>query len=737
MNTKIIYLVMISFLTVASITGQRQIRGEVTDAASGKGIPFANVLVLKENIGAACDENGMFALNLPSGTHNVKISAVGYQPETMLINGEIKYNGELKIRLKRKTIELSEDVVIYASEEPSKIEGWLNSTDDVMQKAEGVSLQRRGNYALEPSIRGMSAGQIGVVVDGMKIFSACVDRMDPVTAYVEVENLRKMEVSKGAFDLTQTSGVGGTINMVTQKANFSTPLSVQADMGYESVSQLRRFGGEVNFSNANLAVRGTYSMKNSSDYYAGNNAKIENSGFNKNNYTLNFTNKFNNNHSLEFAFIGDNAYDIGYPSLLMDATKALSQIYRLEHKWNIPFSALQYVNTKIYYNRIDHWMDDYKRDVTQRPVMTNMYMPMFGKTRTAGAMAEMLFLENAHNLKVILDLYRMSAFADMTMISVFDDVSDMYLINIGDAVLNNGAVTFDYNWIPSGKLRFRVNLRYDVSFRNIHNKDARRLLEGYWNEKIEEKKYGAFSFSGALEYEFLKGVAFRLALAQSERLPTHIENYGFYLYNYTDNYFYTGNPNLKTELSRQIELSTEFSSSSYRFSLSAFYNNVENYISGLLQSEEFKVFENISSAYLTGGELSGKIDLTSGLKFSAGLSYVYGYNREYDEPLPMIPPLEGNFALHFFGNGYRFSFGGRFAGEQNRIASATTSEDKTAAFIVFAFRGQIDLRDYAELKFGVENVADKYYNEHLAINNLPGRGRNFYAGISVLFDKLF
>jgi len=676
MNLKIIYIVIISFLTAASVTGQRQIKGRVADAANGESIPFANVSVLKENIGTACDENGMFTLSLPEGTHNIKISAVGYESETMLINGNARSESELIIRLKRKTIELSEDVVIYASDESPKIEGWLNSTDDVMQKSDGISLQRRGNYALEPSIRGMSAGQIGVVVDGMKIFSACVDRMDPVTAYVEVENLRKMEVSKGSFDMTQTSGIGGTINMITQKANFSTPLTVHADMGYESVSKLQRFRSEVNFSNAKWAVRGTFSIKNSSDYYAGNNTKIENSGFKKNNYTFNFTNKFNNNHSLEFAFIGDNACDIGYPSLLMDATKALSQIYRLEHRWNVSSSALQYINTKIYYNRIDHWMDDYNRDVTQRPVMTNMYMPMFGKTRTAGAMIEALLLTSSHNFKAIIDLYKMSAFADMTMISVFDDVSDMYLVNIGDAELNNGAVTLDYNWIPTSKLRFRANLRYDVSFRDIHNEDARRLLEGYWNEKIEEKKYSAFSFSGALEYEAFKGITFQLALAQSERLPTHIENYGFYLYNYTDNYFYTGNPNLKTELSRQIELSTALSSNSYGLSFSVFYNNIENYISGLLQSEEFKVFTNISSAYITGGELSGNLDLTSELEFSAGLAYVYGYNREYDEPLPMIPPLEGNFALLYTSGGYSFSFGGRFAGEQNRIANATTSEDK-------------------------------------------------------------
>jgi len=729
-----IFHIILFLLVAASIMGQHQISGIVINVANGERISFANIFVLKLNTGTACNENGEFIINLPSGTHNINISAVGFESETLLANSN-NQSKSMVIKLKPETIKLSDDVIVYGANQSTKIEGWLNSTDDIMQKSEGVSLQRRANFALEPSIRGMSAGQIGVVVDGMKIFSACIDRMDPVTAYVEVENLKRMEVSKGSFDMTQAASVGGTINMITQKADFSHPLTIQAEMGYESVSKLKRLRSEINISNTKWAARGTFSIKNSSDYYAGKNRKIENSGYRKNNYTFNFTNKFNNRHSLEFAFIGDNAYNIGYPVLLMDATKALSQIYRLEHKWNNPFANLNYINSKIYYNRIDHWMDDYNRDVTQRPIMTNMYMPMFGNTKTVGAMFEFLVIENSHSFKMILDFYRVAAFADMTMISVFDDVSDMYLINIGDAVLNNSSATLDYNWVPINRLRFRANLRYDYSKRNIHNEDARRLLEGFWKSNEIEQTYNIFSFSGALEYELEKGVALQLALAQSERLPTHIENYGFYLYNYTDDYFYTGNPTLKPELSRQIEFSTLLSSESYYLKFNTYYNNINNYISGLLQSDEFKIFTNISSAYITGAEISGSINLMPKLQFSANAAYAYGYNREYNESLPMIPPLEGSIGLQFIEEIFRLSVESRFASKQTRIANTTTTEDRTAAFIVFNFRGQINLWNYFELKFGVENITDKFYNEHLAINNLPSRGRNFYAGLSFLFNQ--
>jgi iron complex outermembrane receptor protein len=66
----------------------------------------------------------------------------------------------------------------------------FNATDDVLEQVEGVSMMRRANFALEPTIRGYNAGQVAVVIDGMKMHSACVDRMDPVTAYIEIENLK-------------------------------------------------------------------------------------------------------------------------------------------------------------------------------------------------------------------------------------------------------------------------------------------------------------------------------------------------------------------------------------------------------------------------------------------------------------------------------------------------------------------------------------------------------------------
>src|SRR5690606_18392661 len=66
------------------------------------------------------------------------------------------------------------------------------TTEDILSRLPGVFLIRRGSFGQEPMLRGMTGGQINVTLDGMKMFGACTDKMDPVTIYVEPQNLKSM-----------------------------------------------------------------------------------------------------------------------------------------------------------------------------------------------------------------------------------------------------------------------------------------------------------------------------------------------------------------------------------------------------------------------------------------------------------------------------------------------------------------------------------------------------------------
>ena len=701
------------------------------DAAMEAPVPFANVRMHGTQRGTACDSSGYFHLSLPPGSYRLVISALGYEPSVEEVRVSEKTVAVLNVSLTPAVIAFPDEIVVYGRNRGDAESGWLNATEDVIRNVAGISMIRRANFALEPTIRGMDAGRIGVVIDGMKIFGACVDRMDPVTAYVEVENLEKLEVSKNSLDLTKAANIGGTLNMVTHKADFTRPFLAQSEIGYETVSGLRRYRGIVNYADSLIALRATVSLKKSGDFRAGGGQVITGSGFAKNNYKMDMSLNLGAGQRMEFSFIGDNASNIGYPVLLMDATTTKSQIYRLEHHWMNPFRGVKSFRSMVYFNRIDHWMDDYDRDVTVRPVMRNMYMPMFGKTRTAGVNEEISLVTGGHRLNLILDFYRLTAFADMKMVSVLPGVSDAYLLNLGDVLLYNTAAVVDYSRLLTDRLRLRTNLRIDYSDRDLRNEFGRRQLEAFWETGDMRQTLTSFSFSSAIEYRIGDYGAVQLVVARSERIPSHIENYGFFLYNVTDGYFYTGNPLLKPETSYQAELSMDYSRPEHDFRINVYYNNIRNYISGVIQSEEFKTFANITSAFITGVEVKGSMDVARGLRMYVSAAYTYGQNRELNEPLPLIPPLEGGLGIQWSSDRFRFAIESRFASAQNRIASRTTLEDRTAGFILLNLRGRFRAWDFLDIKLGVENLLDHYYNEHLSVNNLPGRGRNAYFGLNV------
>ncbi|HEX9251915.1 MAG TPA: carboxypeptidase-like regulatory domain-containing protein, partial [Ignavibacteriaceae bacterium] len=59
------------------------IYGKVYDASTKQAIPFANVIVIGTNNGAATDENGYFKItDLPVNTYQVRASVVGFNPQT-------------------------------------------------------------------------------------------------------------------------------------------------------------------------------------------------------------------------------------------------------------------------------------------------------------------------------------------------------------------------------------------------------------------------------------------------------------------------------------------------------------------------------------------------------------------------------------------------------------------------------------------------------------------------------
>jgi iron complex outermembrane receptor protein len=638
----------------------------------------------------------------------------------------------------------------------------LNSTDDVLEQVEGVSMMRRANFALEPTIRGYNAGQVAVTIDGMKMHSACVDRMDPVTAYIEIENLKQLDVSKGASDFNYAQTLGGVMNFITTKPDFTRPFAAVAEAGFEAVSNLWRVRGEANIApewlqdgeNSGIAARMSLSVKRSGDYFAGNRTLIERSNFDKENFKLDVTKRFDEHHSVNVSGIIDFARNIGYPGLIMDTKETRSYIWSVDYKAQNISRSVPLIAAKLYMNQVLHWMDDYRRsqqEIRERVIMPDMYMPMYGDNRTTGFLGEALLTDGSQTLKLTADVFQLNAFADMAMVSIFPDVAPMYLLNIGDVWQWNYALATEWFRPLEDNLMLRVNARADVSDRDIFDQFAKQQFEGYWGDRPTRTHLFAASVHAALAWQISEEVAANLRFARASRMPTHIETHGYYLYNPMDNAIYIGNNLLQPERAWQAELSATFTEEAASVRLTGFAHWIDNYIAGLtfieanpsnrLFSQAFRRYDHVGRAFIGGVEASGKAALAESLELRGQVTWQQGRALDLQDWLPFMPPLQGNVRLLWRGQVSMFGetlpvwseAGVRFAAAQQQPSQRILQEDATPAWFVGDVRVGLTLVERCDVRFGVENALDTFYHEHFAINNLPSRGRNVYANVAWRF----
>ena len=92
--------------------------------------------------------------------------------------------------------------------------GRVASIDEHLSQLLKVEMVRRGSYAWEPVVNNMGTERVSTTIDGMKIFYACTDKMDPVTSYVESSNLQRISLNSGLDGNPQASGnIGGSIDL--------------------------------------------------------------------------------------------------------------------------------------------------------------------------------------------------------------------------------------------------------------------------------------------------------------------------------------------------------------------------------------------------------------------------------------------------------------------------------------------------------------------------------------------
>ena len=256
------------------------------------------------------------------------------------------------------------------------------SIEEHLLQLPGVDMVRRGTYAWEPVVNGMTTERLSTTIDGMKIFYACTDKMDPVTSYVESGNLQRIRLDAGLDGNPQATGnIGGSIDLKLRKAGFeATPRQFNVAVGYEANGRLQTYGADAALSSSRCYTNLGAFYRHADNYRAGDGSQVQFSQFQKVNTFWNGGWRPADGHIVEATLILDRATDVGYPALNMDVSDATALITSLSYRREHLSPLFHTWETKAYYNHITHNMDD-----TQRPDVTIHMAPQPASTASCRA----------------------------------------------------------------------------------------------------------------------------------------------------------------------------------------------------------------------------------------------------------------------------------------------------------------------------------------------------------------
>jgi iron complex outermembrane receptor protein len=609
--------------------------------------------------------------------------------------------------------------------------------EDILGRLPEISLMRRGPYGMEPSIRSMNGGQINVLIGGMRLHGACTDKMDPPTIYVEPINLENLQLQTGSQGFLKGSSIGGTLDMKLAEPQFNEDEKLHGSVqsGYQSVSKGFYEAAVLNYNKGRWAFRGSGTYRKNANYTNGNGDEVLFSQYNKTNFSLSTAYRLTHQTQVLADVILDNGWDIGYPALPMDVGFARANLFSLAIRNTDASRKWSSREAKLYYNYVNHSMDD-----TKRPSVP-MHMDMPGQSKTAGFYAEAFRrIGNRQTLQVRADGASTFLTASMTMYP--PNESPMYMLTWPDNRRNQAGISASWQWKPDSTHNINISARLDGVQSMLASEEAKdhiSITGGNTGSRLDLLKNLSLSASRKLHANWTLSAN----AGYAERMPTASELYGFYLYNAFDGYDYIGNTGLKTENAFNADASLAWQKPGIRLQATVFYSHISHYIMGEVDTDYstmtigakgVKVYRQQGWAQLGGSEASVQWKMNSRWALVNTLRFTLA-QHEYGDPLPFIAPLKNIGSLRYAFN--RFSAQAEYeaSAAQNRI-NESTGEMATPGFVLAHARVGYSFplgKTQLGLQAGVENIFDEAYREHLDWGGILRPGRNIYMQVKVSF----
>ncbi|PKP26581.1 MAG: TonB-dependent receptor [Bacteroidetes bacterium HGW-Bacteroidetes-2] len=634
-----------------------------------------------------------------------------------------------------KEVQLKEVVVIGNAASKNQNENKpLGTIDSYLEKVNSVHMIKRGAYAWEPQLQGMTSERSVITIDGMRIYSACTDKMDPVISYLEIANLSEATIQSGQAGAENGATIAGNINLKRKKSGFiNDGFKGALVSGFETVNEQKIEGVAAQYSTENFYSNIDFTLRSAENYKAGGNREVLYSQFSKYNVAAIMGYKINDKQNTEVSLIYDEAKNVGYPALPMDVSLARAFIGALQYQNTLTSNVFSNWETKVYYNDITHVMDDSKRpDVPIR-------MDMPGWSKTLGMYSKIDAAFKKHLFSFNISSHYNTSLAEMTMFPNNPNENDMFMLTWPDV-----ATTY-VGFFAKEEFKFKEHWTlFSTIGTALHSNTIRddfglQSLRIFYTEMEKSKTRFLKNFSTQITYKNNKW-QHKTGIGYGERAPSVSEGYGFYLYNSFDGFDYIGNPFLKNEKSYEINLSTQFKTKNITTKIQTAYFHITDYIIGkpnfsfspmTIGANGIKVYEQLPYASIFNADFSIQYKLFNSFTFKGKTIYRMGMDNNNNN-LPLIQPFSYETALRYQKNMFFVEFLLEGAAKQTNF-SPEFGENQTNAYTILNLSASQTLylnQQRVVLKLGAENFLDTYYSTFADWNNIPRTGRNIFINLT-------
>lgn len=594
----------------------------------------------------------------------------------------------------------------------------------------GFGVEKRGNYGMEPVLRGFKYSQLNVQIDGgVHSANACPNRMDPAISQISPEEIKKIEVIKGPYNVRFGSALGGVINIVSNRPSRidNHLVSGSVNAGYQSN------GGNF-YSNAFAQIVGEkfdFSLnagyKEYGNYKSGSGQEIA-SSFTRWGYTLKAGANIKENQRLQFTLRQSSARDVLYAGLPMDGDHDNSTIASLDYGVRNLSESIFMLKAKVYGSFVDHEMSNLSRPASRfthaiSPVQAQVYG---GRTELGINMSskDVVFVgvdykhiaKQGHRDRTVYE-NPCNPGQIFPIPNVFQDKTWQ------DSKKNDLGVFFENKFEITSSLEWMAALRLDIISFAIN--DPADDFKAQYNGEITPDTRIDPTLTTSLTWYLNKDINVQWAVARAMRSPDLSELFINHLSIGLDAYEYLGNPNLKSEVNYQSDIRIEKNWKNVSVYGDVYYSLLQNYITAKLDTSIHKkymackppagtkVFQNIDKAFMTGFEAGVEVSFLKHFIYSLGAAYTYAQNVSWDEPLSEIPPFAVNTNVAYKTKKINANIHARIVSEQDRI-STSFKESITPGFTVMDFYLTYSPWEFVDVNVSVTNMFDVNYVEHLS-----------------------